>query len=50
MHCTLYTDIRDQLFTDISEISCQFSTLTIVDQFLQIMSNTQYYRAASRAF
>ena len=49
MYCTLYTDIRDRLFTEISELSCHFSTLTIDDQFLQIMSNTQYYRAASRA-
>ena len=49
MNCTLYTDICDQLFTKISEILCHFSTLTIDDQFLQIMSNTQYYGAASRA-
>ena len=49
MYCTLYTDMRARLFTEISEISCRFHTLTISDQFLQIMSNTQYYRAASRA-
>ena len=49
MYCTLYTDIRAQMFTEISEISCHFATLTVDDQFLQIMSNVQYYRAASRA-
>ena len=49
MYCTLYTDIRGQLFAEISEIPCHFPTLTINYQFLQIMSNTQYYRAASRA-
>ena len=49
MYCTLYTDIRDQLFTEISEISCQFPTLTVDDQFFQIMLNALYYRAASRA-
>ena len=49
MYCTLYTDIRDQLFTEITEISCQFSTLTVDDQFLKVMSNSLYYRAASRA-
>ena len=29
MYCTLYTDIRDQLFTEISEILSHFPTLTI---------------------
>ena len=49
MYCTLYIDIRDQLSTEIRDISCHFHTLTIDDQFLQIMSNTQYNRSASRA-
>ena len=37
MYCILYTDILDQLFTEISEILYHFSTLTIDDQFLLIM-------------
>ena len=37
MYCILYTDILDQLFTEISEILYHFSTLTIDDQSLQIM-------------
>ena len=49
MYGTLYSDICDQIYAEIPEISCQFPTLTVDDQFLQIMSNTQYYRAASRA-
>ena len=43
MYGTLYSDIRDQIYAEIPEISCQFPTLTVDDQFLQIMSNTQYY-------
>ena len=49
MHCTLYTDIRDQLFIEICDITSHFQTLTPDDQFLMIMSDPQYYRCASRA-
>ena len=49
MQCTLYTDIRIQLFSEICDISSHFATLTHEDQFLQIMSNPKYYRCASRA-
>ena len=49
MHCSLYDDIRTQLFTEINNISDQFSVLSTDVQFLQIMSNPQYYRSASRA-
>ena len=53
MHCMyLYTDIRDQLFVeicDISHITSHFQTLTLDDQFLKIMPDPQYYRCASRA-
>ena len=49
MHCSLYVDIRTQLFTEISNISDHFPTLPTDVQFLQIMSNPLYYRSASRA-
>ena len=49
MHCTLHTDIRDQLFIEICDITSHFQTLTPDDQFLMIMSDPQYYRCASRA-
>ena len=49
MYCTLYTDIRDQLFIEICDITSHFQTLTPDDQFLMIMSDPQYYRCASRA-
>ena len=49
MHCSLYDDIRTQLFTEINNISDQFPMLSTDVQFLQIMSNPQYYRSASRA-
>ena len=49
MQCTLYTDIRIQLFSEICDISSHFATLTHEAQFLQIMSNSKYYRCASRA-
>ena len=49
MHCSLYDDIRTQLFTEINNISDQFPMLLTDVQFLQIMSNPQYYRSASRA-
>ena len=49
MHCPLYTDIRDQLFIEICDITSYFQTLTPDVQFLMIMSNPQYYRCASRA-
>ena len=49
MHCTLYTDIRDQLFIEICDITSHFQTLTPDHQFLMIMSDPQYYRCASRA-
>ena len=48
MQCTLYTDIRIQLFSEICDISSHFATLTHEAQFLQIMSNSKYYRCASR--
>ena len=49
MHCSLYVDIRTQLFTEINNISDHFPTLSTDAQFFQIMSNPQYYRSASRA-
>ena len=49
LHCSLYVDIRIQLFTEISNISDHFPTLPTDVQFLQIMSNPLYYRSASRA-
>ena len=49
MHCSLYVDIRTQLFTEISNISDHFPTLPTDVQFLQIMSNPLSYRSASRA-
>ena len=49
IHCSLYDDIRTQLFTEINNISDQFPMLSTVVQTLQIMSNPQYYRSASRA-
>ena len=49
MHCSLYDDIITQLFTEINNISNQFPMLSTDVQFLQIMSNPQYYRSASRA-
>ena len=49
MQCTLYTDIRIQLFSEICDISSHFATLTHEAKFLQIMSNPKYYRCASRA-
>ena len=49
MQCTLFTDIRIQLFLEICDISSHFATLTHEAQFLQIMSNSKYYRCASRA-
>ena len=48
MPCSLYDDIHTQLFTEINEISDQFPMLSTDVQFLQIMSNPQYYRSASR--
>ena len=44
MQCTLY--IRIQLFSEICDISSLFATLTHEAQFLQIMSNSKYYRYA----
>ena len=41
MHCSLYDDIRTQIFTEISSISDHFPTLSTDVQFLQIMSNPQ---------
>ena len=49
MHCSLYVDIRIQLLTEINNISDHFPTLSTDVQFVQIMSNPQYYRSASRA-
>ena len=49
MHRSLYDDIHTQLFTEINNISDQFSMLSTDVQFLQIMSNPQYYRSTSRA-
>ena len=49
MHYTLYTDIRDQLFIEICNITSPFQTLTPDDQFLMIMSDPQYYKCASKA-
>ena len=49
MHCSLYDEIRTQLFSEINNISDQFPMLSTNVQFLQIMSNPQYYRSASRA-
>ena len=49
MDCKIYDDIRDRLFTEICGISFQFRNLSLDNQFLQIMSNPQFYRAASRA-
>ena len=48
MDCKIYDDIRDRLFTEICGISFQFRNLPLDSQFLQIMSNPQFYRAASR--
>ena len=45
----LYDDIRTQLFIEINNISDQFPMLSTDVQFLQITSNPQYYRSASRA-
>ena len=49
MHCSLYDEIRTLLCNEINNISDIFSTLSTDVQFLQIMSNPQYYRSASRA-
>ena len=49
MCCSLYTDIRDQLFKDICDISSLFPTLIQDEQFIHVMSNPLYYRCASRA-
>ena len=49
IQCTLYTDIRIQLFSEICDISCHIATFTHEAQFLQIMSNPKYNRCASRA-
>ena len=49
MHCSLYDDIRTQLFTEINNISDQFPMLSTDVQILQIVSNPQYYRSTSRA-
>ena len=48
-NCSLYDDIRTLLFNEINNISDNFPTLSTDVQFLQIMSNPQYYRSASRA-
>ena len=48
MDCKIYDDIRDRLFTEICGISFQFCNLPLDSQFLQIMSYSQFYRAASR--
>ena len=47
----LYTDIRDQLFIEICDITSHFQTLIPDDQILMIMSDPQYYtcRCAPRA-
>ena len=49
IHCSLYDDIRTQLFTEINNVSDHFPTLSTDVRFLQVMSNPQYYRNASRA-
>ena len=49
MDCKIYDDISDRLFTEICGISFQFRNLPLDNQFLQIMSNPQFYRAVSRA-
>ena len=49
MWCSLYTDIRDQLFKEICDISSYFPALIQDEPFIQIMSNPLYYRCASRA-
>ena len=41
MHCSLYDDIRTQLYTEINNISDQFPMLSTDVQLLQIMSNPQ---------
>ena len=43
------TDIRNQLFKEICNISSHFPALIQDEQFIQIMSNPLYYRCASRA-
>ena len=47
--CSLYTDIRDQLFKEIRNISSHFLALIQDEQFIQIMSNPLYYGCSSRA-
>ena len=49
MHCSLYVDIHTQLFTEISNNSDHFPTLSTGVQFLHIILNPQYYKSASRA-
>ena len=49
MHVSLYDYIRTQLFTEINISSDHFPTLSRDVQFLQVMSNPQYYRISSRA-
>ena len=49
MHCSFYDDIRTQLFIEINNISDHVIMLSSNVQFLQIMSDPQYYRSASRA-
>ena len=39
MHCSLYDDIRTQIFTEINTISDHFPTLSTDVQFLQINNN-----------
>ena len=49
MHGSLYDEIPTLFFTEINNISDHFPTSSTDVQFLQIMSNPQYHRSASRA-
>jgi len=49
MFCTMYSDIRDDLFQSICNINAEFFELTTERKFIYIMSNPDCYRVVSKA-
>ncbi len=49
MVCAIFDDIRCKVLEDIGNITEGFSNLSLDEQFIQIMSNPQYFKIVSKA-
>ena len=49
LHCPLYADIRCNAIRGICQITADFTTLLLHEQFVEMMSNPLYYKIVSKA-